>query len=190
MAAERSSIPGIDLTDEEYTVVQSLIRSKYRAEDQNGNVVLRGKKKRLKMKEEFPFTDGDGNTVFSIKAQGIMDVAGDYTLSDAEGNAVVVLDKNWTLLATTWKLRDPTDERLIATIESGWKKALITDNVPLGGLIPHSYDITDADGDHIGEIAGQFSLKDTYDVRVDRDADVPREAVVAAAMVIDAIEGN
>jgi len=36
----------------------------------------------LKMKEEFP-VDADGNEVFTVKAGGIIDVAGNYVLSDA-----------------------------------------------------------------------------------------------------------
>ena len=61
--AELDTIEGIELTDDHYTVVQSLIRNKYRAEDSAGNVVLRGKQKMLKMKEEFPFVDSDGEEI-------------------------------------------------------------------------------------------------------------------------------
>jgi hypothetical protein len=39
------SIHGLDLDEDEYTVVQSALREKYRAEDSDGNVVLRGKQK-------------------------------------------------------------------------------------------------------------------------------------------------
>jgi uncharacterized protein YxjI len=37
---------------------------------------------------------------------------------------------------------------------------------------------------------GRLSLRDTYDVSVDDASDVPTEPVIAAAMVIDAIQGN
>ena len=47
-----------------------------------------------------------------------------------------------------------------------------------------------ADGDHVGSIEGQFSLRDTYEISIDDASDVPKEPVVAAAMVIDAIQGN
>jgi uncharacterized protein YxjI len=57
-------------------------------------------------------------------------------------------------------------------------------------LIPYKYEITDADGDHVGSIDGEFSIKDRYTVSIDDATDVPKEAVVAAAMVIDALEGN
>ncbi|QSG04490.1 LURP-one-related/scramblase family protein [Halapricum desulfuricans] len=186
------AIEGIDLTDDRYTVVQSLVRNKYRAEDADGDVVLRGKQKMLKMKEEFPFVDGDGNEVFTVKAGGIIDIAGDYVLTDARtGEDVVILDNDYSIVQDTWKIRDARDERKLAEINSrGAAVTLARNVVPFGGWIPHKYEITDLDGDHVGNISGQFSLKDTYDITIDDASDVPKEPIVAAAMVIDAIQGN
>ncbi|GGL69913.1 LURP-one-related/scramblase family protein [Halocalculus aciditolerans] len=185
-------IRALDLTDDEYLVTQSLVRNKYRAEDTRGNVVLRGKQKMFKLKEEFPFETGDGRPAFTVKAGGILDVAGNYALIDAQTDEpVLVLDQNWTFLTHKWKLRDPDTEALIATIESESKLVdalrAISD---LFSVIPHKYEIRDADGDHVGRVAGQFSLADKYTVTIDDASDVPKEAVLAAAMVIDAIEGN
>ncbi|MFC7142081.1 hypothetical protein ACFQMA_19875 [Halosimplex aquaticum] len=185
-------IAGIELGDDSYTVEQSLVRSKYKAMDAAGNVVLRGKKKMLKMKEEFPFTDGDGTEVFTVKAGGIIDVAGNYVLSDAQtGEDLVILDNDYSLFQDTWKIRDARDESKIAEINS--RGALVTvarHYLPFGGLIPHKYEITDLDGNHVGSIEGQFSLKDRYEVTIDDTSTVPKEPVVAAAMVIDAIQGH
>ncbi len=117
--ADVGSISGIDLDENQYTVVQSPVRDKYRAEDPDGNVVLRGKQKMLKMKEEFPFVDGDGNEVFTVKAGGISDVAGTYTLTDAQtGEEIVVLDNDYSVFQDTWKLRDATTEAKVAEISS------------------------------------------------------------------------
>lgn len=186
------TLSALQLTDDTYTVEQSMIRNKYKAMDSAGNIVLRGKQKMLQMKEEFPFVTGDDQPAFTVKAQGIMDVAGSYTLTDDEtGEPVIVLDNDFSMFQDTWRLRDPDTEALVATIES--RGALVTlarNNLPFGGLIPHKYEITDADGNHAGRIDGQLSVRDRYEISVNRDADVPREAVVAAAMVIDAIQGN
>ncbi|SNZ17486.1 hypothetical protein SAMN06269185_3039 [Natronoarchaeum philippinense] len=190
--ADDGSIAGIDLTDSEYQVVQSLIRNKYKATDAAGNVVLRGKQKMFKMKEEFPFTDGEGNDVFTVKAGGIIDVAGNYVLTDAQtGEDVAILDNDYSIFQDTWKIRDAETEAKIAEINS--RGAMITaarNLVPFGEWIPHKYEITDQSGDHVGNISGQMSLKDTYDITIDDASDVPKETVVAAAMVIDAIQGN
>ncbi|WP_277554574.1 LURP-one-related/scramblase family protein [Halobaculum limi] len=192
MSDRTYDIAGIELSDDRYTVVQSLVRNKYRAEDAAGNVVLRGKQKLFKLKEEFPFVDADGDDVFTVKAAGMLDVAGNYVLSDAQtGEELVILDNDYSMLQDTWTIRDADTEAKLATIDSQGAAVTIARNVlPFGEWIPHKYEITDANGGHVGSIDGQFSLQDTYDVTIDDASDVPKEPVVAAAMVIDAIQGN
>jgi len=192
MSPSTYDIRGIDLSDDEYTVEQSLVRNKYVAEDADGNVVLRGKQKLFKMKEQFPFTDGQGNDVFEVTAGGVIDVAGNYLLTDTQtGEDVVVLDNDLSVLQDTWTIRDADTERKLAEINS--RGALVTlarNTLPFGEWIPHRYEITDRDGDHVGSIEGEFALKDRYQITIDDASDVPKEPVVAAAMVIDAIQGN
>ncbi|WP_265109683.1 LURP-one-related/scramblase family protein [Halosolutus halophilus] len=185
-------IAGIELTDDRYTVEQGFIRNKYRALDADGNTVLKGKQKMFKMKEEFPVTDADGNEVFTVKAGGIIDVAGNYLLTDAQtGEDLVVLDNDYSLLQDTWKIRDATTEAKLAEINSRGAMVTVARNVvPFGGWIPHKYEITDQEGTHVGSIDGQFSLRDRYEITIDDASTVPKEPVVAAAMVIDAIQGN
>jgi uncharacterized protein YxjI len=192
MATEGGSISSIDLTDDRYTVEQALIRNKYKAMDSQERTVIRGKQKMFKMKEEFPFVDADGNEVFTVKAGGILDVAGNYAIIDAEtGDQVAILDNDYSIFQDTWKIRDGRTEALIAQIDSrGAAITLARNLIPFGALIPHKYEITDVDGNHVGNIDGQFSLKDRYDIVIDDASDVPKETVIAAAMVIDAIQGN
>jgi len=185
-------IAGLDLTDDSYTVEQSLIRNKYKALDSAGTVVVRGKQKMLKMKEEFPFVDGDGNEVFTVKAGGIIDVAGNYVLTDAQtGEDLVILDNDFSILQDTWRIKDADDQRVLAKIDSrGAGVTLARNLLPFGYLIPHKYEITDANDHHVGNIDGQFSFRDRYEITIDDASDVPKEPIVAAAMVIDAIQGN
>ncbi|PSQ40361.1 hypothetical protein BRD10_02395 [Halobacteriales archaeon SW_12_71_31] len=192
MSTDRG-ITGVDLTDDRYTVEQALVRNKYEATNSRGEVVVRGKQKMLKMKEEFPFVDANDEEVFTVKAGGIIDVAGNYAIVDAEtGDEVAVLDNDYSIVQDTWKIRDGRDERLIARIDSrGAAVTLARSLIPyFGTLIPHKYEITDVDGDHVGSIEGQLSLKDRYEITIDDASGVPKETVVAAAMVIDAIQGN
>jgi len=193
MSQERSyDIQGLELTDDSYVVEQSLIRNKYKAMDKAGNVVIRGKQKMFKLKEEFPFVDADGNEVFTVKAGGIMDVAGNYVLTDTQtGEDIVILDNDYSILQDTWKIRDARTEAKIAEINSQGAAITIARNViPFGGWIPHKYEITDIDGNHVGNIDGQFSLKDRYEITIDDASNVPKEPIIAAAVVIDAIQGN
>ncbi|MFB6102009.1 MAG: LURP-one-related/scramblase family protein [Haloplanus sp.] len=192
MPADHHEFATVALGGNRYTVEQSLIRNKYAAYDENGALVLRGKQKMFKMKEEFPFVDADGNEVFAVKAGGILDVAGNYAIIDAAtGERVAILDNDYSIFRDTWTIRDGKTEATLAKITS--RGALVTlarNLLPLGELIPHKYEITDPAGDHVGAIEGQFSLRDTYDIVIDDTRDVPKDAVVAAAMVIDAIQGN
>ncbi|KAA9399890.1 hypothetical protein Har1130_02060 [Haloarcula sp. CBA1130] len=185
-------IKGIDLSDDSYTVEQSLVRNKYKAMDAAGNVVLRGKQKMLKMKEQFPFVDANGDEVFEVNAGGIIDVAGNYVLTDSKtGEDIVILDNDYSIFQDTWKIRDASTEAKIAEINSQGALVTIARNfVPFGGWIPHKYEITDQDGNHVGNIDGQFSLKDRYEITIDDASTVPKEPIIAAAMVIDAIQGN
>ncbi|MFW5918685.1 MAG: LURP-one-related/scramblase family protein [archaeon] len=185
-------ISGIDLSDTSYTVEQSLVRNKYEARDASGNTVLSAKQKLFRAKEEFPFTDADGNVVFTVKASGIIDVAGDYVLTDSQtGEDLVVLDNDFSIFRDTWTIRDAADRRVLAEINSrGAMMTLLRRYVPFGGLIPHKYEITDSDGGHVGSIDGQLSLRDTYQITLDDTSEVPKEPIVAAAMVIDAIQDH
>ena len=186
-------IRSIDLTDDNYTVEQSLVRNKYKATDRTGQTVIRGKQKMLKMKEEFPFVDPQGNEVFTVKAAGVIDVAGNYAIIDsATGEEVAILDNDYSILQDTWRIRDAQTEAPVAKIESRGAAVTVARNaIPfLGPLIPHKYEITDADGNHVGNIDGQFSFRDRYEISIDDASSVPKETVIAAAMVIDALQGN
>src|SRR6056297_185232 len=118
-------IAGIELSGDEFTVEQSLVRNKYAAYDESGNKVLKGKQKMFKMKEEFPFTTPDGTEVFTVKAGGIIDVAGNYLLTDAQtGEDLVVLDNDYSMVQDTWTVRDADTEAKLAEINS--RGALVT----------------------------------------------------------------
>lgn len=185
-------IHNVDLSDDHYMIEQSLIRNKYKLTDKNDNTVLKGKQGMFKMKEEFPFVNGDGEEAFTVKAQGIMDVAGNYTLFDAEsGDAVVVLDEDLSFLTENWRIRDPETEETLASIRSKNKVLSALRHLSdLANIAPNKYEIFDANDRKVGEIAGELSLKDTYKVTIDKSSDVPREAVMAVACVIDALENK
>jgi uncharacterized protein YxjI len=184
-------IGGIDLSDDRYVIKQSYVRSKYRVEDSAGTVVLKGKKKRFKIKEKFPFTAPGGEVVFRIEAQNVFDVAGDYTLVDeASGDAFAVVEKEWTMFQHVYHIRSPEGERW-ATIES--ESALVMaakEFFEILGLLPHSYSISAPNGERIGSITEEFTLRDVYTVDLDDTGDAPREAILAAAIAIDALEEN
>ncbi|PHQ37606.1 hypothetical protein DJ69_16500 [Halorubrum persicum] len=185
-------ISTVDLDGDRYEVTQSMVRNKYTVRDGAGDVVLRGKQKLFKLKEEFPFVTGDGDDAFSVKAGGIMDIAGNYAITDAgTGEEVVVLDEDYSLFMENWTIRDPETGEALATIRSKNKLlAALRHLVGAANLVPNKYEIFDADGDHVGDIEGKFSLRDAYTVTIDDASDVPKEAVIASACILDALENK
>ncbi|MEF8777666.1 MAG: hypothetical protein V5A36_02010 [Natronomonas sp.] len=185
-------ISTVALDDDRYEVKQSVIRNKYVVRDSAGNVVLRGKQKMFKMKEEFPFVTGDDKDAFTVKAGGIMDIAGNYVITDAgTGEDVVVLDEDFSLFVENWTIRDPDSGEPLATIRSKNKLlSALRHLVDIANLVPNKYEIFDANGDHVGDIEGNFSLRDTYTVSIDDASNVPKEAVIAAACILDALENK
>lgn len=126
-----------------------------------------------------------------MKAQNLFDVAGDYNLVDeASGEAFAVIEKQYTMFQHVYRIRAP-DGRLWAAIESESAVVMaLKEYVGILGILPHSYSITSADGSQMGEITERFSLRDQYDIRLGDTGDVPREAIVAAAVATDALEEN
>ena len=190
--SSRYDISTLELNGDRYEVTQSLIRTKYVVRDSVGDVVLRAKQKLFKLKEEFPFVTGDGDEAFTVKASGILDVAGSYAIIDAgTGSEVVVLDEDFSLFSERWTVRDPESGAALATINSKSRFLSVLRHVlSAANLVPNNYEIRDADGDHVGDIEGKFSLRDAYTVTVDDASDVPKEAVVASACVLDALENK
>ncbi|PSG99282.1 MAG: hypothetical protein BRC29_04110 [Nanohaloarchaea archaeon SW_7_43_1] len=182
----------IDLTDDFYTVTQNLVRNKYTVKNSDGEEILQAKQKMFKMKEEFPFTDPDGNTVFTVKAERRLDIAGDYGVVDEEtGENIVTLEKEFSILTHNWKIKDPEKDTLMATIESrGRIMGLLRSLMSLLEFLPHKYTIYNSDRDEIGEIREKFSLKDRYEIEIGELGKIPREAIIAAAISVDALEGE
>lgn len=191
-AVDTYDISTVNLNDDRYVVKQSAIRNKYVVRDSAGDTVLRGKQKLFKMKEEFPFVTGDDEDAFTVQAGGIMDIAGNYAIRDAgTGEEIVVLDEDLSLFVENWTIRDPETGAALATIRSKSKLfSALRHLISVVNLVPNKYEIFDADGDHVGDIEGQFSLRDTYMVSIDDASNVPKEAVIAAACVLDALENK
>ncbi|WP_178917774.1 LURP-one-related/scramblase family protein [Natronomonas gomsonensis] len=191
-SAGRYDISTVNLNDDRYEVKQSMIRNKYVVRDSAGDVVLRGKQKMFKLKEEFPFVTGNDADAFSVKAGGIMDIAGNYTITDSgTGEDVVVLDEDYSLFVENWTIRDPDTGEALATIKSKNKLlSALRHLFSAANLVPNKYEIFDADGGHVGDIEGKFSMRDAYTVTIDDASDVPKEAVIAAACILDALENK
>ena len=187
----KGALNRIDFNDNKYTVKQKAVRNAYKVYNSAGEEILKTKQKLFKMKEEFPFSDPEGNEVFTVKAQNIMDIAGDYAITDSEtGEKVAVLKKDFTILIHSWRIHDANGME-IATIRSRGKLiGLLRSLSELFDILPHKYTITDSETRQIGEIKQSFTLlRDRYEIELDEEVE-NKEAILAAAITIDALEGN
>lgn len=143
-------------------------------------------------KDEFPFVDADGNVIFTVKASGTWDIAGDYLLTDSHtGEDLILLDNDFSLAQDTWRIRDADDRSLLAEINSrGLLITLGRKFLPFGQWIAHKYEVTDAEGAPVGTIEGRFAIFDQYEIDLTDTSSVPTEPIVIGTIVIDAIQGN
>ncbi len=186
------TISTLDLDDDRYDVKQSAIRNKYKVRDSAGEVVLRGKQELFNLKEAFPFVTGDDEDAFEVTAGGIVDIAGTYTLRDpGTDEDVVVLDEELSMFVEHWTIRDPDTGEALAMIDSKSKLlSALRHLFSVANLVPNKYEIFDADGNHVGDIEGKVSLRDAYTVTIDDAEGVPKEAVIASACILDALENK
>lgn len=189
-------LTALDLSGTQYTVEQTgrdkNFRPEYEARDVTGETLFHGTYKMYEEKDEFPFVDAEGNEIFTVKASDTWDIAGDYLLTDSHtGEDIVILDNDFSLVQDTWRIRDADDQSLLAEINS--RGALVTlgrEILPFGQWIAHEYEITDAEGDTVGAIEGEFAIFDQYKIDLTDTSSVPTEPIVIGAIVIDAIQGN
>ncbi|MBY6294407.1 hypothetical protein GLU60_03390 [Nanohaloarchaea archaeon H01] len=190
-------VPGVDLSDNQYTLKQRLLFNRYKLYDQDGGLVMKAKQKILKMKEDFRFKNSDDEEVMHVKAENIMDVAGDYTLMNNQDDPIAVLEKDWSFLHHKWKIREAgPDERLLAKISSRGGidiLRILGGQIPFVGLlvsfIPHKYDVKNGRDEQIGTIEGKIGIHDIYNIEIN-SGEIPQETMIASAVAIDALENN
>lgn len=188
----------MDLSGSQYTVEQTgrdqNFRPEYEARDVAGDTLFRTTYQMYDGTDEFPIVAADGTEICRVKAIETWDVAGEYLLTDTQTTEdLVILDNDFSLLQDTWRIRDADDESLLAEISSrGALISLARKLLPGGHTIAHTYEITDANGNPVGSIEGEFALYsfEQYEITLTDTSSIPTDPVVIGAIVIDAIQGN
>ena len=176
-----------------YTVKQKLLSfgSKYEVYE-GDQKILQSKKKKFKLKEDFRFTDTNGDPVLRVTTDQIMDVSATYTVVDERSDEVVgSLKRDWqSFFKHHWQFLGPEGARIATVKEDSLLYALLRRQVTT--LIPFKYDIVSPADEKLGDIDGKFSFRDTYtiDLSLDEESVVDPRLAVAGAVVIDAIEQN
>jgi len=185
------------LVDDRYVVEQAYLTEDYTAKNSNDTVVVQGERSSFISRGPREFYDGDGNELFSLDSRidGWVTTSPTDAVVDARtGEDIVLIEREGgfrVLESAPYNIRAPEDEQLLAKIEPEGIIANVRDSHPaLVGMLPHRYEITDADGGHVGSIEAQLSLRDRYEITIDDASAVPKRAIIIAAMVIDAFENT
>lgn len=190
----------ISLRDNYYRIRQQLLLNRYSIYDRNDEKVLKAKSKILSLKTNIPFMRPDsGEKVFRVISSRLLNISNNYNVRDERNEeTMAVLDRKRTLLNQVWRIRDPQDSSLVATIknESTILQFLRTyfGLIPLVpnifALVPHTYNVTDVNNSKIGELEGELSIRDEYQLNLQDSGQLEREDMIASIIAIDALEGN
>jgi uncharacterized protein YxjI len=165
-----------------------------------GTPLLFVKQKKLSIREDIRFRlspDHEGH-VFMIKSKSLFEFRGRHEVLDAEGNAIGLLEKDFTrsLLRSHWRLRDVSGTELLETHESSWTIAVLRrvagflpEWLAPMGWVPFNF-VLRRDGREVGtyrRVLGK--LRDRYVLEVTPElADVDRRLLVSFAVGLDALQ--
>jgi len=195
-APQQYEIDALALSGSQYTVEQTgtdkNFQPEYEARDVTGDTIWRCTHQMYEGNDTFPFRDTEGAELFTVEASDGWDVAGDYLLTDSQtGKELVVLDNDVSLFQDTWRIRDAADESLLAEITSrGVLVSVSRKLLPVGQWVGHEFEITDPESTAVGTIDSGFAVFDQYEITISDSSAVPIDPIVAATVVIDAIQGN
>lgn len=188
------------LRDNYYRIRQQLLLNRYSIYDKNDNKVLKAKSKILSLKTNIPFMNpDDGENVFRVISSRLLNISNNYNVRDERnGEVMAVLDRKRTLLNQVWRIRDPQDSSIVATIKNDSTVlqflrtyfGLIPVIPNIFALVPHKYSVTDVDNNKIGELEGELSIRDEYQLNLQDSGQLEREDMIASIIAIDALEGN
>ena len=173
-----------------YEIRQKLaIGNKYRVYEDD-TPILESAQKKLRLKEDFRFTDPDsGEERFRVKADSMLDISAAYDIVDSRTDERVgsVKRKAISFFKHEYTLLGPEGD-VVATIREDSTLLAIARRY-LTTLIPFSYEIVTPDDRAVGQAKGAFSLRDRYSIDLFGD-DVDPRLVVVGIVVVDAIEEN
>ena len=154
--------------------------------------ILSATRERFRLVEGFDLAASDGSAVIRVTTDRLPDVDATYTVVDSRvGEVVGALRHDWrSAFRHHWDLLDADGER-VATVEED-SPLLALARRKLTSLIPCNYDVVGAAGDRLGRISGRLTNRHAYglDLGADRTGVVDPRLVIAAAVVIDAVEGT
>jgi uncharacterized protein YxjI len=162
--------------------------------DRDQHVIAYSKQAAFRLREDIRiFTDESMQTpLLTIQSRQIVDFSAAYDVVDArEGKKVgAARRKGWTsILRDSWELLDANDRPVGKVSEDSAGLALLRRF--LTNLVPQRFDVVDPSGRKQADLDQRFNpFVYKLDVTVDSGSTIDRRLVLAAAVLIAAIEGR
>ena len=161
----------------------------------SGEVVLWGRKKGFKLKEDVRLFEDEGmqREVLSIQARQALDFSGTYDVIDSRQRAKIgALRRKGlrSILRDEWHLLDAEDRQIGIMQEDSQGKALLRRF--LTNLVPQSFDVI-VGGTPVAEVRQHFNpfrFRLDADFSLDSRRQLDRRLGVAAAVLVSIIEGR
>ena len=174
--------------------------------DETGRLIAFTQQKRLALREKFTaYTGEDKQTVaFEIQARSVMDFGARYDVSDAAGNKLGMLGKNFksSLLRSTWHVYRPGNEEtpVLVVQERSLPLAIsrrIWGFLPYIGDIPfflkYNFDFTDpATQQVVATYVKTTTFRDHYALTLHDDcpADIDPRVFISLGIMMDALQSR
>ena len=177
-------------------LVEQLIRpiaNLYRV-SADGRPVAFARQKKLALREDLRFfADEDENEeIFRIKARSVVDIAGTYDVTAADGTRIGALGKVFgvSLFLSTWRVLGAGGEEIAQAQERNVVVALLRRFADLP--LPFHFDIRSADGRALGSLNRAMSIRDRYELDLSGDVErsIDRRLGVALAVGLDAFQSR
>lgn len=160
-----------------------------------GNIVLYGRKKGFRLKEDIRLYADPGlqTELLSIGARSMIDFSGSYDIIDSRERRTIGLLRRKglrSILRDEWHILDPGERPLAIVQEDSAGKALLRRF--LTNLIPQSFHIM-MNGSPVAEIHQHFNpfrLRLAIDFHLDSRRALDRRIGLAAAVLLGTIEGR
>jgi uncharacterized protein YxjI len=173
----------------------SLIHTDFALHAPSGEIVLRGRKKGFKLKEDIRLFEDEAmqREILSIQARQVLDFSATYDVTDSrQRRRIGALRRKGlrSMLRDEWEILDPEDRPFGMIQEDSQQKALLRRF--LTNLIPQSFDVI-VGGTTVAEVRQHFNpirFRLDVDFTLDGRRQLDRRLGLAAVVLLSMIEGR
>jgi hypothetical protein len=187
------------MPDVEYTIRKkffTVLTKKFHIFDADEKLLGFSEQKAFKLKEDIRVYTDETKTDerLAIKARSIVDFSAAYDVYNSKDQRKVgaLKRKGWSsILRDAWTVMDADDQEVGMIQEDSMTLALIRRFLPLGGLIPQKYHLSDASGTELASFRQHFNPFIQYLTVTNYDGSpLSPLLVLAAGVLLVAIEGR